>query len=180
MTIFTNRIDTAADEAEGYIAAVLELLGDRDPVEVLEALPAAIDQRASDLSAEELRQPEEPGKWSAIEVVQHLADSELVWAYRLRSVVAEDGAPLTGYDQDGWAKALRYREVAVADALDQLRTLRAVNLRLLRSLTPEERQHSGVHSERGPETVEYMIRLYAGHDLVHLAQLDRVLERHEH
>lgn len=177
MTIFTNRIDAAADEAEAYVDAVLSLLGDRDPLEVLEALPDAIDRRVGDLTDEELRRPELPGKWSPIEILQHLADSDLVWAYRLRKVIARDGAELTGYDQDGWAMALDYRDVALRDALDQLRVMRAANLRLLRSLSPEQRQHSGIHSERGAESIEHMIQLYAGHDLVHLAQLDRVLSK---
>ena len=174
MSIFTNRFDAAAVEADAYTVAVLELLGDQDPLEVLAALPATLDEQVRGLNERQLRQPEKPGKWSIIEIVQHLADSELVWAYRLRTVIALDGVPISGYDQDGWANALRYRYVALEDALTQVRQLRAVNLKLLRSLTPEELQHCGVHSERGPESVEHMIRLYAGHDLVHLAQLDRV------
>lgn len=174
MSIFTNRFDAATAEADAYTVAVLERLGDQDPLEVLAALPACLEEKVEGLSEQQLRQPEKPGKWSIIEIVQHLADSELVWAYRLRSVIALDGAPISGYDQDAWASALRYRDVALETALTQVREIRTANLTLLRSLTPDELQHNGVHSERGPESVEHMIRLYAGHDLVHLAQLDRV------
>lgn len=174
MSVFTNRFTAAREEADAYVAAVLELLGDRDPMAVLAMLPEAIEGQVAGLTAEQLRQPEAPGKWSIVEVVQHLADSDLVWAYRLRTILAQDRAPITGYDQDRWAEALRYRGVAAEDALAQLRALRAANLRLLRSLAPEERKRVGVHSERGEESIELMIRLYAGHDLLHLRQLDRI------
>ena len=177
MSIFTNPIDAASEEAEAYIQAVLGLLGEQDPMEVLMALPDGVEERITDLTDEELRLPEAPGKWSVIEIVQHLADSDLVWAYRLRTVVAQDGVELTGYDQDAWAHALRYREARASKALSQLRALREANIQLLRSLTPDEMQRAGVHSERGRETIEHMVRLYAGHDLVHLAQLDRVLAK---
>lgn len=175
MTVFTNPIDAAAKEAADYIRAVLDLLADRDPLNVLAATPEEIAQRVTDLSDEDLRRPEAPGKWSVIEIVQHLADSELVWSYRLRCVIAEADAPLTGYDQDRWAQALRYLDASLQQALEQFWVLRSINLRLLDCLTAEQLQHAGVHSERGEETVEHMVKLYAGHDLVHLAQLDRVL-----
>lgn len=176
MSIFTNPIDAAADQAAAYIEAVLELLGGREPLEILEKLPDALEAAVAGLSDDQVRRPEAPGKWSILEVVQHLADSELVWAYRLRLVVAEDQPPLTGYDQDRWAVRLRYREADAAEALRQIGLLRAANLRLLRSLSPEDFQRAGVHTERGEETVEHMIALYAGHDLVHLRQIARIGE----
>ena len=55
-----------------------------------------------------LRRPEAPGKWSATEVVQHLADSELVLGFRMRMILTEDRPALQGYDQDRWAGTLRY------------------------------------------------------------------------
>lgn len=174
MSIFSNRFDAAQEEAAGYIAAVTGLLGDRDPFTVLEAQPAALEQITSGLTPEQVARPETPGKWSMLEVIQHLADSEMVWAYRLRRVLAEDRPRLSGYDQDLWAERLRYREVELDDALEQIRALRRTNLWLLRSLEPGALERIGVHSERGDESVAHMLRLYAGHDLVHLRQLERI------
>lgn len=175
MSIFTNPMTAAKEEADDYVAAVLALLGERDPLTVLEELPGWIERTVAGLSDEALRRPEASGKWSPLEVLQHLADSELVWAYRLRLVLSEDRAPLTGYDQDGWARALRYRDVSLDDARAQLDILRAANLRLVRSLGPAELARVGVHTERGEESVALMIRLYAGHDLVHRRQIERML-----
>jgi len=174
MSIFTNPISAATDEAGAYIAAVLRLLGDKDPLMVLEGLVAELEEHVKGLTIAELRHAEAPGKWSIIEIIQHLADSELVWAYRLRMVLAEKRPQITGYDQDGWASQLRYREVKLRDAMEQLRVLRSTNLRLIGSLSAGELHRAGVHSERGEETVEHMIRLYAGHDLVHLKQISRI------
>lgn len=175
MSIFSNPMDAAAREAGGYTEAVLALVGDRDPVEILAELPDSLARLLSDLSDEQIRRPEKPGKWSVGQVVQHLADSELVWAWRLRSVAAQDGAPLTGYDQDRWASELGYADAPLEEALEVIRVVRAANLRLLGSLTAGQRRRSGLHSERGPESIDHMVGLYAGHDLVHRRQIERIL-----
>ncbi len=174
MSIFTNPITAAKDEADSYINAVLKLLDDRDPPEILGSLITELQKVADGLSAEQLRMPEAPGKWSILEVVHHLADSELVWAYRLKMVLAEKQPQITGYDQDRWASHLKYREAKLGDVMELLGILRKANLRLINSLSDEELQRAGTHSERGEETVEHMIRLYAGHDLVHLNQIARI------
>ena len=77
-------------------------------------------------------------------------------------------------DQDSWAQRLRYDESNVVDALDDFGVLRRSNLRLLAGVSADDRTRVGVHAERGEESVEHMIRLYAGHDLLHLRQLDRI------
>ena len=174
MAILSNRYGAAREEAQDYIASLLAMLGDREPLAVLAELPADVESIVAGLSDAQLRQPEAPGKWSLVEVVQHLADSELVWGWRLRMVLAHDRPALTGYDQDAWAQRLRYAEAPLADALDQLRVLRRVHLRIVGALSPAERARVGVHSERGDESVDHMLKLYAGHDLVHRRQLRRI------
>ncbi len=174
MSIFSNPISRAEGEAKEYTQAILELLGDRDPLEVLDELPGRVRDLVQAMTDEQLRTAEAPGKWSMLEVVQHLADSELVWAYRLRVVLADADPVLTGYDQDRWADELRYNQADPVAAVEQLTTLRGLNLKLLRALGSEEMKRSGRHSERGEESIEHMLQLYAGHDLVHLRQLSRI------
>ena len=141
---------------------------------VLGRLISELENFVNGLTSEELRRPEAPGKWSILEVIHHLADSELVWAYRLRMVLAEKQPEITGYDQERWASQLKYREANLQDVLELLGILRKTNLRLISSLSDEELQRAGTHNERGEETVEHMIRLYAGHDLVHSNQISRI------
>lgn len=174
MSIFSNTYSAAEEEAGDYTGAVLELVGDRDPFDVLAETPGVLEGLVEGLSDEVVRQPEAPGKWSMVQVLGHLSDSELVWAYRLRTVLADADPVLTGYDQDRWADLLNYASRNVRDELEDIAFLRTRNLTLIRGLTKEELARSGRHSERGAESVEHMIRLYAGHDLVHRRQLERI------
>jgi uncharacterized damage-inducible protein DinB len=174
MSVFTNPASRSLEGAKAYTAAILDLLGTRDPKEVLRATPTAIRNAFAGLTEGQIAQPEASGKWSVRQVVQHLADSELVWGYRLRMVLAEDRPPLTGYDQDRWAQRLRYDQAKVDEALGDFEVLRRANLRLLDSATSDDLSRVGVHAERGEESVAHMIRMYAGHDLLHVRQLERI------
>jgi uncharacterized damage-inducible protein DinB len=174
MSVFTNPASGSPDHARAYTAAILDLLGTRDPTDVLERTDEAIRSAIAGVSDAQLSQPESRGKWSLRHVVQHLADSELVWGYRLRIVLAQERPPLTGYDQDLWSERLHYEQAPIVDALDRFAVLRRSNLRLLADASPGDLQRVGVHAERGEESVGHMLRLYAGHDLLHLRQLARI------
>jgi len=174
MSEFTGATAAAVADARSYTAAILGILGDRDPFEVLRTTPAAVRQAVAGLPARVLSAPERPGKWSMLEVVQHLADAELVGAFRYRMILAHERPVLQGYDQDRWAERLRYAESDLQGALEQFGALRGANLRLLERTSPEERARVGLHSERGEESIAHQLRMYAGHDLVHLRQLERI------
>jgi DinB superfamily len=172
---YSNPAGSSPAATTSYVRALLDLLGSRDPIEVLAELIPSIEERIRSVDERTLRRPERAGKWSAIQVIQHLADSELVTGFRVRMVLTEDRPQLQGYDQDRWASEFHYSEVTVTQALEQLRGLRAANLRLWKQLGPAQLERTGLHSERGPESVAHIIRLMAAHDLVHRRQLDRVL-----
>jgi len=174
MSILSNRFSAARQEASEYTRAVLGLLGDQDPLVVLAATPDELTRLIEGLSPSDLARPEAPGKWSMLHVIRHLADSELVWAYRIRRIIADDRPAIEGYDQDAWSERLHYERADPAESLAEIRALRAGNLRLLRSLDPTQRHRVGVHSERGEESIEHLIRMYAGHDVLHRNQLARI------
>ena len=174
MSVFTNRASSASEHAAQYVSAVVELLGDKDPFSVLRETPTALTHTLQELSAEQMRQPEAEGKWSVRDVLQHLSDSELVWSYRLRRVLAEDRPALDGYDQDLWVWRLHYERADPERALEQFRVLRQSNLALVEGASEADLQRTGVHAERGDQTLQAMIRLSAGHDLVHLRQVERI------
>ena len=174
MSVFTNPATGAAEHASAYVAAVLDLVGDREPASILRETPAALHRAIDGLSPAQLRQPERAGKWSVRHVLQHLADSEVVWAWRMRLILAQDRPQLTGYDQDLWAERLHYDEADPSDALELFTVLRRANLRLVERATPADLKRVGVHVERGEESLEHLRRLYAGHDLLHVRQIERV------
>ena len=174
MSVFTNPATGAADHAAAYVRAILELLGDREPVAVLRDTLVMLPRAVEGVSHTALRKPEAPGKWSINQVLQHLADSEIVWAWRMRLILAQDRPQLTGYDQDLWADRLHYQDAEPSDALEMFDLLRRGNLRLLERASPADLKRVGVHVERGEESLEHLRRLYAGHDLLHLRQIERI------
>jgi DinB superfamily len=172
---FSNPAANAAASASAYVRALLEVLGDKRPLEVYAELMPWLERRLHGLSESALRRPEAPGKWSVLEVVQHLADSDLVFGFRMRMILTEDRPPLQGYDQDKWAATFRYGESSREQALAQLGALRAGNLTMLRRLGPVEMERVGMHSERGPESLGHLTKLMAAHDIVHRRQMERIL-----
>ena len=176
MSVFTNPAGAALEHAHAYVAAILDLLGDQDPVVVLRETSNQLNRVVETTPRHVLARPEAPGKWSMGEVLAHLADSDLVWGWRLRLILAQDRPPLTGYDQDRWAARLGYADLDPRDSAAMFAILRKMNLRLIERAAPEDLERVGVHVERGEETLAHQLRLYAGHDILHLNQLDRILK----
>ena len=117
-----------------------------------------------------------PGKWSAREIIQHLADSEMNSAIRLRKLLTEDDPQIQGYDQEHYAASLRYNERPVAPALDALRGARATTGQLLDRMSDADWSRAGTHSESGRYTAEDWLRIYADHAHNHAAQIRRLRE----
>jgi len=115
-----------------------------------------------------------PGKWSAREIVHHLADSESASAIRLRRLLVEDKPLIQGYDQEQFASKLRYNERDMAPALEAFRSARATTAQLLSLMSEEEWKREGVHSESGRYTVEDWLAIYAAHAHNHAAQIQRL------
>lgn len=174
MSELTYHASDATAQSDAYVASLFAALGSRDPLEVLAEMPAALRSAVARLTSKQEQTPERDGKWSVRQVVQHLADSELVGAFRIRMVLAHDAPALPGYDQDAWAERLRYVDSDIPTALGDFTALRLLNLRLLRRATPLELRRVMRHSERGEESLTTMIRTYAGHDIVHLRQITRI------
>src|SRR5262249_36093192 len=155
MSVFTNPANGAAEHAAAYVRAVLDLVGDREPIAILRETASALPRAIDGLSSEELRRPEQPGKWSIAQVLQHLADSDVVWAWRMRLILAQDRPQLTGYDQDLWAARLHDEREDPTDALELFTVLRRSNLRLLERASPADLKRVGVHIERGEESLDH-------------------------
>lgn len=117
-----------------------------------------------------------PGKWSAAEIVHHLADSEMTSAIRLRRLLAEECPAIVGYDQDLYAERLRYNERPLEPSLEAFRAARSATLPLLERMTEEDWQRAGTHSESGRYSAEDWLRIYAAHAHGHADQLQRLAE----
>jgi hypothetical protein len=136
---------------------------------------AAVEAAVDGVSPPELDRRAAPGEWSVREIVHHLADSEAVAYVRLRRLIAEDQPRIEGYDEPEYARRLHY-DRAIEPSLAVLRAVREASLQLLLSLSDEEWQRAGTHSESGRYAVEDWLRIYAGHSHDHASQIRAALD----
>ncbi len=115
-----------------------------------------------------------PGKWSAREILCHLADCEVVFAFRLRQGVAEPNHVIQPFDQDKWAAIYSTPAFTTNVALDLFRATRGWNIRLIAALSAEQLARPVTHPERGTMTIQTIVETMAGHDLNHFAQLQAI------
>jgi hypothetical protein len=124
------------------------------------------------ISDRELDAKPAPGKWSAREIVHHLADSEMTSAIRLRRLLAEDHPMIQGYDQEEFARRLHY-DRPIQASLDAFRAARQTTAEILDHLTAADWAREGTHSESGRYTVERWLEIYAEHAHNHADQIRR-------
>jgi hypothetical protein len=124
------------------------------------------------ISDRELDARPAPGKWSAREIVHHLADSEMTSAIRLRRLIAEERPVIQGYDQDVFARRLAY-DRPIQASLDAFRAARQTTAEILERLTETDWTREGTHSESGRYTVERWLEIYAEHAHTHAEQIRR-------
>lgn len=158
-----------------YIQRMLGFVGDQEPLKVQAATPKKIQRLLKGASSSKLRKRPAPGKWSVVEILAHIADTELVGGYRMRAILGAPGTSVQGFDQDAWAAALYYDKRDPRKSFEQFRALREANLALMKTLTREQWEQYGMHSERGKETIAHIARMFAGHDINHLGQIERIL-----
>ena len=163
------------ETAEQYRQRLFSYVGGNDPLKLQAAAPAKLARLLKGVNPAKTRKRPAPGKWSIAEIVAHIADTELVGGYRIRAILGAPGSQVIGFDQDVWVTALHYDQRNVRKSLEQYRVLREANLALLKSRAPEQWKHHGSHNERGTVTIETIVRLYAGHDLNHFRQIERIL-----
>ena len=158
-----------------YSARLMSLSAGKDGLAVLASTPARIGALVAGRSLADLRWTPTPGRWSIAEIIAHLGDAEIVGAYRMRAILAAPGTPLQAYDQNDWMRAQRHASSDPHTSLAFFAGLRAAQVRFLRNLGDEELDRFGVHAERGKESLRQLIGLYAGHDLNHLGQIERLI-----
>jgi hypothetical protein len=166
-----------AETAQQYIQRIMAHSEGKKPLAVQAATAKKLERSIKGVPAGKLRKRPAPNKWSVSEIAAHLADAEVAIGWRMRLILGAPGTPIAAFDQDSWVISLHYEKRDPRKSVEQFRVLREANLALLKSLTPEQWKHYGMHSERGQETIDHIVRLIAGHDLNHLQQIDRILAK---
>src|ERR1044072_3821192 len=171
-------MSTSRDSSESvseYKTRIFSYVTGEDPLLLQAKAPDILTSLVEGLSSEDLGRRPAPLKWSIREIVAHLADDELVGAYRMRLILSSPGTVIQAFDQDVWARTGRYGTADVKESLVLYRVLRHQNLKLLHSLNSEEWDMFGVHAERGVESLRDIAMYFAGHEINHFRQIESIL-----
>jgi len=150
-------------------------LGGQDPLALIGTTPERLRNLLEAMGAERAQQAPAPGKWCAREIVCHLADCEVAFAFRLRQTLAEDRHVMQPFDQEKWAR--QYDAYSAAEALAVFTALRGWNVALVRSLGAADFSKVVNHPERGDMTFATILETMGGHDVNHLKQMEGIAGR---
>jgi hypothetical protein len=166
-------IPDATREPQAYVAALLAILGDQDPVGVYRQTPNAVRGLCEDLDDAGWLLAPDPGEWNPKQIVGHLLDADIVYGFRWRLALTENNPSYPGYDEKAWSELARPAPPALLQAFT---SVREVNVALIASFRPGDWTKTGVHGEQGREDVLRMVSKIAGHDLAHVNQLERAIQ----
>jgi hypothetical protein len=139
---------------------------------VLARTPGLLEMLVNRTSPIRLAKRPEPDKWSAKEIIGHLADCEWVFGVRYRKIAAEPGTALPAFEQDAWAAQLGHAKAAIKPTLATFAALRAANVALLKSLPALAWEQTAVHPTYGPLGIRDLVLHIATHDATHLSRLE--------
>jgi hypothetical protein len=148
-------------------------LADAPPHDVLEMTAVTIARLIRNSDAAQLTRAPAPGKWSIRDIVCHLADCEITFAFRLRQTVAESHHVIQPFDQEAWASP--YGALNAHDALDAFTAFRLWNMHFIRAVGAAAESKPVRHPERGEMTFRTIIETMAGHDINHLRQIENLV-----
>lgn len=135
----------------------------KDAIALYDRGPLQLREAVDGLSQSQLRTPAPPGAWSVQQIVCHIADFELVYADRMKRIVAEDQPTMFGGDPDVFAAKLAYLERDVDDELNVIDAVRRQVSRFLKTLSPADFERTGKHSVDGPLSLATLLQRIAGH-----------------
>jgi hypothetical protein len=144
-------------------------------LDAAEKSPKQIAAAVSGLPDKTLRYKPAPEKWCILEILAHLTDIEILYAYRMRQMIADKKPMLAVIDQDDWARNLGYMEESPAEQVALYGLNRYHTLRLLRRLKPDDLKKSAYHPELKKDvTLEKYVEMMSGHGANHLQQIERL------
>ena len=147
-------------------------LGSTDPLKALADTPKKIQRLTGKWTKREWERSYAPGKWSARQILVHLAQAELALTTRVRFAASQDGYTAQPFDQDAWLALDDHADAATA--VEAYLALRRFNLAMFKGLTPKQRKAEFTHPEYGALTPEWVAAQLAGHDIHHLKQLKQI------
>jgi uncharacterized damage-inducible protein DinB len=157
-----------------YIARIFGYIEGKNPLRVQQSTARVLAKAIKGLDKKRLSKRPAAGKWSIAEILAHLADTELVAGWRMRLILGQNGAPIRAFDQDVWASTFNYARRDPKASLQTFTALRESNMALLKTVSKTLWENHGMHEERGKESIAHIVRMFAGHDLNHIRQVEQI------
>lgn len=167
----------ASETPEQYKSRILGLMEGKDAVAVQRETAAKLAKLVDGASREQLGRRPSADKWSISEVLAHLAEAEVSCFWRYRQMIEHNGSSIIPFDQDLWYKLGDYASRDPHDSLQLFRLMRDANLRMFDRLSAAQWHLGGIHTERGPMTVGELAQQMAGHDINHIAQIEKLVSK---
>ncbi len=165
------------ETVQEYVQRIKQKLGDQDPLKVQAATREKLARFIKGKSAAALRKRPAPDKWSAAEILAHLADVEVVQSWRMRSILGHPGIAIQAFDQDAWGCRRSLWQEGRAEVVGTVSGFARHESRPAEDAKCQQWKHHGMHSERGEESIERIVRMVAGHDVNHLEHVEMLLAR---
>jgi uncharacterized damage-inducible protein DinB len=159
-----------------YTQRIIAHTENKEPLQVQQTTAKKLSTLIRKLTKKQLTKRPAPGKWSIAEILAHLADTELAGGWRMRMILTQNGTPVQAFDQDAWANTFNYIQRDSKSSLEMFRILRENNLALLKSVPKNLWENYGMHQERGKESIAHIVRMFAGHDLNHMQQIEKIMK----
>jgi hypothetical protein len=159
-----------------YTQRILSYTEGKDSLRVQRETPKKLAALIKGIDKRRLAKRPAPGKWSIAEIIAHMADTEIVAGWRLRQILSTNGVAIHGFDQNSWAATFKYGRQDTRQSLETFRVLREYNLAMLKSVPKALWENHGMHQERGKETARHVLRMFAGHDVNHVQQVERIVK----
>ena len=150
-----------------------KFLGTLDPLQVIESTPATLARLVRGADEDRLTRSPAPNKWSVRDILSHLADCEITFAFRLRQTVAESHHTIQPFDQEMWAHP--YGAYSARDALETFTTLRRWDVLFVRAVGASAVTKAVTHPERGEMTFQTILETMGGHDINHIRQVEKLV-----
>jgi DinB superfamily len=150
-----------------------KFIDSRPIAEILAATPSTLEELTEAIGAHRMAIAPAPGKWTPAEILSHLADCEIAFGFRLRQTLAEDNHTVQPFDQEKWAAT--YPSITAQQAIAAFTAMREWNLILIRNAPQGSAKKAVTHPERGAMTFQTIVETMAGHDLNHIAQLQKLV-----
>lgn len=167
-----------SETPQQYTQRMLGNIEGKDPLAVQRQTAGKLARLIRGLSRKQLTRKPAPDKWCIAEIMAHLVDTEIVASWRMRHIIGHSGQPIQAFDQNVWVSTFGYAKRDAAKSLEVFQVLRENNLAMLKALPKELWENYGVHQERGKESIVHIVRMHAGHDLNHLAQVEKIVKSH--